>query len=83
MAVAPIIVEIEGYVGAGGEIIVVNALAEDGIGRDDRLFCIASQDDDGVFRLIDWGYATLADAQRAWPEAISARYGSGASNATA
>jgi hypothetical protein len=70
----PIIVEVEGYVGGGSEIIVVNGHAESkGLGRDDRLYCIASQDEDGVFRFVDWGYPTLDEARQAWPEAIVRR----------
>ena len=72
MDAPPVIVEVEGYLGGGSEIIVIHGHAEsEGKGRDDRMYCIASRDEDGVFRFIDWGYPTLDEARQAWPEAVS------------
>jgi hypothetical protein len=66
-----IIVEVEGFEGEVGMIAVCNARAESGLGRDDRLFCVAEIDASGVARFIDWGYATLDEARAAWPATIA------------
>ena len=65
-----IIVEVEGFEGEVGTIAVSNARAESGLGRDDRLFCVAEIDASGVARFIDWGYATVDEARAAWPTAM-------------
>lgn len=33
-------------------------------------FCIATIDNDGVLRIVDYGYPSLLDARNAWPEAL-------------
>lgn len=62
----PFIVEVEGYEGADGEIIVRNFRAEaESLGVPHLIYCIAKADADGVVRFDDWGYATADEAQRA------------------
>jgi hypothetical protein len=67
-----VIVEMEGFEGELGTIDVYNARAASGMGRDDRLYCVASFDAHGVARLVDWGYATVEEARKAWPDAATA-----------
>ena len=65
-----LIIEVEGFQGEDGSIEVLNHRAEAGEGGTlDRLFCVAVIDESGVGRFVDWGYATVAEARRAWPEA--------------
>ena len=66
-----LIVEVEGFEGEVGSITVSNDRAASGLGRDDRLFCVAEISESGVARFVDWGYATLDEARAAWPETIS------------
>jgi hypothetical protein len=62
----PVIVEVEGYEGEDGQIVVENYRAERiGMGRPNTIYCIASVDKDGLVRLTDWGYATLEEARTA------------------
>lgn len=62
----PLIVEVEGYDGEDGTIMVLNGRAESiGLGVEHKLDCIASLDPDGVVRFNDWGYATAEEAQLA------------------
>lgn len=66
-----IIVQVEGFEGEAGTITVNNGRAESGLGRDDRLYCVAEVSEDGVARFVDWGYATIDEARTAWPETIA------------
>lgn len=66
-----VIVEVERFEGDLGTIDVHNARAASGMGRDDRLYCVASLDATGVVRFVDWGYATIEEARRAWPDAAT------------
>ncbi len=67
-----VIIEVEGFSGDGGSIDVHNHRAGAGEGGDpERLFCVAAIDEGGVGRFVDWGYATVEEARRAWPEAIA------------
>jgi hypothetical protein len=67
-----IIIEVEGFEGEAGSIVVTNDRADsDGLGKGDRLYCIAELDVADVARFVDWGYATIAEARAAWPLAIS------------
>lgn len=69
MPQSTIIVEVEGFEGELGRIEITNARAEAGLGRDDRLYCVAQVDADGIARFVDWGYATIDEARAAWPDA--------------
>ncbi|HYV98942.1 MAG TPA: hypothetical protein VE967_15915 [Gemmatimonadaceae bacterium] len=61
-----VIVEVEGYDGEDGSIVVQNHRADrSGMGRPNTLYCIGELDGDGVVRLDDWGYATLNEAREA------------------
>lgn len=72
-----LIIEVEGFQGEDGSIEVRNHRAEAGEGgAPDRLFCVAVVDESGVGRFVDWGYATVAEARRAWPEATASIAGS-------
>lgn len=65
-----IIIEVQGFEGETGSIIVANDRADsDGLGKGDRLYCVAELDDTDVARFVDWGYATIAEARAAWPRA--------------
>ena len=65
-----LIIEVEGSQGEDGSIEVRNHRAEASEGgTPDRLFCVALLDESGVGRFVDWGYATVDEARRAWPEA--------------
>ena len=67
-----LIIEVEGFQGEDGSIEVRNHRAEASEGgTPDRLFCVALIDESGVGRFMDWGYATVAEARCAWPEAIA------------
>lgn len=67
-----LIIEVEGFEGEDGSIEVRNHRADAGEGgTPDRLFCVAVIDESGVGRFVDWGYATVDEARRAWPEAIA------------
>jgi hypothetical protein len=62
----PVIVEVEGYEGEDGQIVVENHRAERiGMGRPNVIYCIGSVDKDGLVRLTDWGYATFEEARTA------------------
>ena len=63
----PLIVEVEGYEGEDGEIVVENFRAATGaeFGRSDQIYCIAEMGADGMIRFNDWGYATAAEAREA------------------
>lgn len=66
------VIEVEGYDGDDGCIVVANRRATStcgSMGRKDRLFCVGRIGDDGVVRIVDWGYATAEEARAAWPEA--------------
>lgn len=66
----PVIVEVEGYEGQDGEIVVQNWRADKpGFGVSHIIYCIAALGDDGVVRFDDWGYATADEAR----EALQAR----------
>jgi hypothetical protein len=61
-----VIVEVEGYEGDDGEIVVHNFRAERlGMGKPHIIYCIGEIDDHGLVRLGDWGYATEAEARQA------------------
>lgn len=57
-----IIVEVEGYEGERGSIVVTN---DDEPSEPPRIYCIGRVGDDGILRFIDWGYATAAEAEEA------------------
>ena len=59
------IVEVEGFEGERGEIVVTN---DDSSETTPRLYCIGllADDHDGVVRFVDWGYPTIASARAAW-----------------
>ena len=67
-----LIVEVEGYEGEDGSIIVSNdrALTTRKCGAPDKLYCLAIQGEDGVIRFIDWGYATIEEARESAGEWI-------------
>ena len=62
-----VIIEVEGYDGESGAIIVTNHRAgpPEELGSNDRIFCIGELDDEGVVRFLDWGYATAEEARDA------------------
>ena len=62
------IVEVEGFEGERGAIVVEN---DDVPSPQPRLYCIGllKDDHDGVIRFVDWGYPTIKSARAAWPEA--------------
>lgn len=68
------IIEVEGFEGREGEILVTNDRGARGysLGRPDVLFCVGSMGTDGVIQFLDWGYATIEEAREAWPEAVDA-----------
>lgn len=72
-----LIVEVEGYEGEDGTILVSNGRAEsEGLGVAHLLYCIAAVGSDGVVRFDDWGYATADEARHAlsgWKRAVAAR----------
>ena len=59
-----IIVEVEGYEGEVGSIIVTN---DEAPSEPPRIYCIGQIGEDGILRFIDWGYATAAEAEEALP----------------
>lgn len=61
----PIIIEVEGYDGEDGSIVVENHRAERSMGRPSIIYCIGSLNADGIVRFSDWGYATIDEARRA------------------
>lgn len=62
----PVIVEVEGYEGEDGQIVVENYRAERlGMGKPNIIYCIASLSENGLVTLNDWGYATLEEARMA------------------
>ena len=69
------VVEVEGYEGEDGQILVENDRADGSpaFGMRDKIYCIAQLDDDGVIRFNDWGYATAAEARKALDGRIRAR----------
>lgn len=60
---SPIIVEVEGYEGDNGDILVNGSDTA-------MLYCIGMIESDGVLRFVDWGYESAAIARRAWPDAV-------------
>ena len=62
-----VIIEVEGYDGEGGSIVVTNLRAERSgvLGMTDRIYCIGELGEDGVVRFLDWGYATAEEARDA------------------
>jgi hypothetical protein len=64
-----VIVEVDSFRGANGEIRVTNERAADGEGSATRLFCVGALGGDGVIRFVDWGYPTPEAARAAWPDA--------------
>ncbi len=60
-----LIVEVEGYDGASGRIVVENDRADGSarFGTRDKIYCIATLGPDGVVRFTDWGYATANEAR--------------------
>ena len=70
-----VIIEVEGYDGDSGSIVVINRRAhEESLGASDRLYCIGEIDDDGVVRFLDWGYATAQEAlEAARPSSVATR----------
>lgn len=70
----PVIVEVEGYEGQDGEIVVENWRAnQPGFGVSNIIYCIAALGDDGVVRFDDWGYATAEEAREALNGRLSAK----------
>ena len=62
----PVIVEVEGYDGDDGHILVENYRAERlGMGRPNIIYCIGELEPGGIVRINDWGYATIAEARKA------------------
>ena len=60
----PLIIEVEGYEGENGSIVVWNErAARSGLGVSDRIYCIGEMAADGVIRFNDWGYATAEEAR--------------------
>lgn len=70
-----LIVEVEGYDGDSGRIVVENYRADGSLrhGTPVTLYCIASLGPDGVVRFNDWGYATAAEARDALEAEARAR----------
>ena len=64
-----VIVEVDSFRGASGEIAVTNSRAAEGAGSASRLFCVGALGADGVIRFVDWGYPTAEAARAAWPDA--------------
>ncbi len=66
------VIEVEGYEGRDGEIVVVNECARDdpSCGRPHLLYCVGEQGDDGVIRFFDWGYRTIEEALESWPDPV-------------
>jgi len=64
---AALIIEVEGYEGEDGSIVVWNdrAARGRGFGLSDRIYCIGEMAADGVVRFNDWGYATAEEAREA------------------
>ena len=66
------IVEVEGYDGDDGEIVVNNyrSANDPPFGAPDKVYCIGEMEADGVIRFHDWGYATAKEARDAlrWRE---------------
>ena len=67
-----IVVEVEGFVGDDGAIIVVD-YDSDGKEphKEPHLYCVGKLADDGVVRFVDWGYRSIEEARAAWPETVS------------
>ena len=61
------IVEVEGYDGDDGEIVVSNYRSANTppFGAPDKVYCIGEMGTDGVIRFHDWGYATAKEARDA------------------
>ena len=57
-----LIVEVEGYEGEVGSIVVTNDRVA---AESPRIYCIGTVGPDGVLRFNDWGYATAAEAEDA------------------
>jgi len=60
------IVKIESFVGKDTHL-------DCGNDRQDYLFCIVGIDDTGDAEILDNGYRSLAEAAKAWPEALNAK----------
>lgn len=65
------IVEITPHEGETASVIVDSP----GISRDGEpcMYAVMSQEDDGVLRVIDAGYTSLAEVRDAWPELAQTR----------
>lgn len=61
------VIEVEGYEGEDGSIVVWNdrAARGRGFGVSEKLYCIGAVGADGVVRFNDWGYATAEEARAA------------------
>jgi hypothetical protein len=61
-----VMVEVEGYDGEDGQIVVENYRAERiGMGKPHIIYCIGLLDENRLVQITDWGYATIAEAREA------------------
>jgi hypothetical protein len=61
-----VIVEVEGYDGEDGSIVVENYRADRlAMGKPHIIYCIGFVDDNRLVQITDWGYATIAEAREA------------------
>ena len=61
-----VIIEVEGYDGESGSIIVTKQRADSptSLGALDRIHCIGEGDDGGIVRFLDWGLRDRRGGQR-------------------
>lgn len=71
MADKVVLVEVEGYEGLAGSIIVTDetgASTDEDFGINPKLYCVGILDADNKVTLVDWGYASPEEAKAAWKE---------------